>query len=66
MPTPGAVHMFRPARMCDLALITLSPRFGVEQGASILRAPVLHLPALQQGLKPDGTVKVRPVDDMSR
>ena len=66
MPAPGAAHMSRPVHMCDLALVTLSPRFGVEQGESIMRGPVLHQPALQPGLKPDGTVKVRPVDDMSR
>ena len=39
----------RLAHECDLAAITLSPRFSVEQGK-----------------KPDGSLKVRPVDDMTR
>ena len=65
----GRMECPRLAHECDLTAITLSPRFAVEQGelgslaVSFCRRS--HGCAFV-GLKPDGTVKVRPVDDMSR
>ena len=45
----GAVSRLENRHQLCLDLITLSPRFAVEQG-----------------LKPDGSMKIRPVDDFSR
>ena len=57
----------RPLDLKDLVQANLSPRFGVEQGRVRLcvAGKVLHSRVAVPGLKPDGSLKIRPIDDMS-
>ena len=64
----GRMECPRLAHECDLTAITLSPRLVVEQGEHCsLVVCFRKCPhgCVCVGLKPDGTVKVRPIDDMS-
>ena len=64
----GRMAPLRLAHECDLASVTLSPRFAVKQGPSfapIAKAGAKPLHSLP-GLGPDGEPKLRPIDDMTR
>jgi hypothetical protein len=58
----------RPISLEDMVHASLSPRFGVEQGVlGIIALRVVFCIAVlsRPGLKPDGSIKIRPIDDMT-
>lgn len=62
----GRMSMPRPLAASDLGKFTLSPRFGVVQGEWSAVAPCCASYAQAcAGTRPDGSDKVRPIDDMS-
>ena len=63
----GRMTAPRELTLEDLVHANLSPRFGVEQGvrSGFLLDVVLAGCVVVPGLMPDGSVKVRPIDDMS-
>ena len=65
----GRMRCPRSIMDADLQGVALSPRFGVEQGGLVLflsRTRSRGAVPLCAGTKPDGSLKVRPIDDMTR
>jgi len=64
----GRIAPLQLAHECDLAAITLSPRFAIEQGQRVTCKLSLRVGFVKiwPGTKPDGSCKLRPIDDMSR
>ena len=59
----------RPLQLAEATQYTLSPRFGVEQGGFcfVPSGTAYHiLRACFTGVKADGSIKIRPIDDMRR
>ena len=54
--------LLKPEHCCSQVL---SPRFAVEQGCRHLRSVSALVACLLSGLRDDGTIKIRPIDDLS-
>ena len=66
----GRMEPVHLVQNCDLNTIVLSPRFSVEQGKPISfhfnASLLLGVGQIASGIKEDGSMKIRPIDDMSR
>ena len=65
----GRMEPVHLVQNCDLNTIVLSPRFAVEQGEfkfNLLASLLSEVNNVNPGMKPDGSMKIRPIDDMSR